>query len=146
MSSKLHELGFPYLQVILEEVFLLPPPFLGPSPLAQEATVADLIAVSEMKSDEVLRRLRQLRKWSEGIVLSEQEVAELNNVVVLELSDEFLRPQEFIELYHKIVNNHKTLVLYGKDSARVYSAALYCKEIGLKKVYCNFCNIACALT
>jgi hypothetical protein len=151
-ATKLQELSLPYLEVILEEIFLMPPAFLGGERLDEGATIGDLVAYSGIKEDEVKRRLRQLVSWSAGIMLSVERVKQLhvadpNDVVVLDIRNDIssadrmldcavpLRAEDFESLFCECKAANKTLVILAESSSRAFSAALYCKEQGLDKVF-----------
>lgn len=148
-ASRLQALGLPHLEMILQELFLVPPAFFGAS-LPEDATIADLITYSGIKEDEVLRQLRQLQVWTRSIWISLEELQKLHKeqssqIVVFNIDDEpieqvsiFARqldPSTFSEELEQAKLLHQILVIASADEAQALSGALYCKNLGFTSVF-----------
>ncbi len=75
-ATPLAALDLPYLDVVLAEIFHVPPPALFPE-AAVPATIADLAAAGHMSVAEVVRRCSELQVLAQGIALTGAELAAL---------------------------------------------------------------------
>ncbi len=151
-ATKLQDLALPCLAVILEELFFVPPEFLGPPPLNGESTIAELIAFSELKEAEVLRSLRELQQWCAGIIVDQRDAASLlknqQEYTVIDIRDAQLaqgspiahalriNPETFYRDFDQLAAAQKTLLVISDSLPHAFSGALYLKQQGLKKVRC----------
>ena len=74
-DTLLAEFQFPYLRTVLEDVFLLPPEELSSQPLPK--TIHQLCKKSGFALDDSVRRLRDLYKLSQGIMLNQITIEEI---------------------------------------------------------------------
>ncbi len=150
----LRNLDIPYLDLILEEIFLLPGatlrkilPDCPPTP----ETVQDLIEQTQFGSEDVLRRLRDIKKLSCKVEIQSEDLLQISThaetpiLLDVRVRSEFNKGHltgalcfaelVFDEFLEDVKKKNKTVITVGGSSEKNFSAAMFLKQNGVKKAY-----------
>jgi len=138
-ETLLQELKLPYLEVILEEIFLL-------NPLHAPKTVGELSLRSGLLLEETKNRLSKLKEQSENIKY-QGEIPPLEEYIYLDVSlektslNESFQPlmrlydAEFKDGLLKLKKTEKLILVISISETRSFSAAMYLRDQGFKNVF-----------
>lgn len=157
---RLADLGLPFLEVILEEVFFIPR---GDHLLEKPRphTIYDLAAISARPLDQVWQRLQEIKKISGGIYIPDADAAIpiLRAKPVLfdvRFTEDFLNdpvpgamhlPTMTMADWRSVASESSTCVTLSTDGSKAFSAAMWLREQGIVKAYAaRAADIRTALT
>ena len=141
-NSKLCDLEIPFLDVVLEEVFLV-------SKTKTDLTIEELSSLSLLKIDEITRRLREIKRLSVGLEITRLKIKELEKPFYLEVSFPkakkklkkefnpafFLSESGFKDGLLKIKKHKGAIILISEELRKSFSAAIYLKQQGFTDIY-----------
>lgn len=142
-TTKLNELSLPFLEVILEEMFLL-------SSENSSLSIEELSQKTGMKLDDIKRRLSLILKEGSSLFVDLPKVKAMENPVFLNMTlvptSRLIKPmfkpeaslfeRNFKERLLELKDSSSQKVLFSEDPKRSFSAGLYLRGQGFKNLYC----------
>lgn len=145
-ETPLASLGLHHLDMVLDEMFYVPPASLFPE-LLRPTTVGELAARTKLPVDGVIRYLRTIMTTSVGIEISAQELQTMQalrpgDAILLDVRERWefdichlpgsilLEPETFPVLLARL-QGAANVVVICHHGVRSYSAAMYLREKGV---------------
>lgn len=142
--TKLSSLSLPYLDVILDEVFLVPNP-------KRIINIKDLAITSKLNIDDTIRRLRELYTLSQNLDYSHETILKLSSkaqkTLYIEASStkqtpmhhfkplKYLWSSDFKIILQEIKNDKTLSIIICPNGKRSFSAAMYLRNLGYSNLF-----------
>lgn len=156
LKTPLSSLAIPYLDLVLDDLFLLPgPAVFAALPPQRLETIEDLILATGLEQGEVLDLLKGFMILSEGVAMKAQEVKRMDRSA--SFSDKCpilldLRPKEcadvnlnlrvqrwddldFYDFFQMLDASGRSIIAFCLDGKRSFSMAMHLRQKGIASAF-----------
>jgi hypothetical protein len=142
----LADLKLPFLDVVLDEIFYIPPQSLFPDLPAPPTTVAELAQRIQINEDRVVHLVREVWKQAQGVQLSQEEfdgmgpsayflVSTGSDPVPPGLSPRYNLNQRFLQDHMEELKAAPKTIVVSENVPQAFSAAMYLRSMGVDRAF-----------